>query len=230
MTTALDLITGAGRLLGVVRKGEALDNDEATDGLSALNAILSAWGSETLMALARVRESFSLTSAGSYTIGVGQTFNTVNPIAISSAFIRSGSIDYPPLEIISDEEYDSITMKDISGIPNRLCYTNSPTTETGTIRLYPKPSASYELHLLIEKPFSTLTLSTDIFFPQRAGERAARYNLAIEMAPEFGVEPSPAVVAIARESKGLMKLEGAKSRKLRPIIVPSGIDYKGPYG
>jgi hypothetical protein len=86
------------------------------------------------------------------------------------------------------------------------------------------------LHLLSEKPFTTLTLATDIYFPQVAGERAARYNLAIEMAPEFGVEPSQAVVMIAREAKGQMKLEGAKSRKMRSISVWRGVDYKGPYG
>lgn len=213
MTTALDLITGAGRLLGVVRKGEALDDDEATDGLSALNAMLSAWGSETLIALARVRESFTLTGASSYTIGTGKTFDTTNPINISNAFVRSGGVDYP-LEIVSDEEYDNISVKDVTGLSFYLCYTNSPTEEAGTIRLYPAPAAGYTLHLLSEKPFSTLTLASDIFFPQRAGERAARYNLAVEMAPEFGVEPSAAVVAIAREAKGQMKLEGAKSRKM----------------
>lgn len=229
MTTALDLITGAGRLLGVVRKGEALDDDEASDGLSALNAMLSSWGSETLMALARVRESFTLTSSASYTIGTGQTLNTTLPIAISNAFIRIGSIDYPLAEI-TDDEYDNITLKDVSGIPFVFNFTNSPTTASATIRLYPSPSAGYELHLLSEKPFSTLTLSTDIYFPQAAGERAVRYNLAVEMAPEFGVEPSAAVVAIARESKGLMKLEGAKSRKMRSVSVWQGVDYKGPYG
>lgn len=213
MTTTLDLITGAGRLLGVVRKGEALDNDEASDGLSALNAMLNAWGSETLIALARVRETFTLTSSASYTIGTGKTFNTVNPINISSAFVRVGTIDYD-LEIISDEEYEEIVQKTVTSIPQYLCYTNSPDEEAGTIRLFPVPIAGYELHLLSEKPFSTLTLSTDIFFPQRAGERAARYNLAVEMAPEFGVEPSGAVVAIARQALGQMKLEGAKSRKM----------------
>lgn len=216
-------------MLGVVRKGESLDDDEASDGLSALNAMLSSWGSETLMALARIRESFTLTSASSYTIGVGKTLNTVNPIAISNAFIRIGNVDYP-LEEVTDDEYDNIVIKDISGIPFVFNFTNSATEEAATIRLYPAPSAGYELHLLSEKPFSTLTLSTDIFFPQRAGERAARYNLAVEMAPEFGVEPSPAVVAIARESKGQMKLEGAKSRKMRSINVWRGVDYKGPYG
>lgn len=214
MTTALDLITGAGRLLGVVRKGESLDDDEASDGLSALNAMLSAWASETLIGLARVRESFALSGSSSYTIGAGQTFDTTLPVSISNAFIRNGGVDYP-LEEVSDEEYDNITMKTTGGIPYVFCFTNSPTTETGTIRLYPTPSAGYELHLLSEKPFSALTLSSDIYFPQVAGLRAARYNLAVEMAPEFGVEPSGAVVAIARESKGQMKLEGAKSRKMR---------------
>lgn len=229
MTTALDLITGAARLLGVARKGEALDGDEATDGLSALNAMLASWGSENLMALALIRESFTLTSAASYTIGVGKTLNTVNPIAISNAFIRIGTVDYP-LSEITDAEYDNITLKDVSGIPFVFNFSNSATEEAATIRLYPSPSAGYELHLLSEKPFATLTLTTNIFFPQRAGERAARYNLAVEMAPEFGVEPSAAVVAIARESKGLMKLETAKSRKMRSIDVWRGVDYKGPYG
>ncbi len=229
MTTALNLITGAARLLGVVRKGEALDGDEAADGLSALNAMLSAWGSERLMALARVRESFTLTSASSYTIGSGQTLNTTLPIAISNAFIRIGGVDYQ-LEEVTDEEYDQISIKDISGIPYVFNFTNSPTTATATIRLYPAPSAGYELHLLSEKPFTTLTLATDIYFPQTAGERAARYNLAVEMAPEFGVEPSSAVVAIVREAKGQMKLETAKSIKMRSIEVWQGYDYKGIYG
>lgn len=225
MTTALDIITGAARLLGVVRKGEALDGDEAYDGLNALNDMLASWGAETLIGLARIRESFTLTGAASYTIGTGQDFDTANPIEISNAFVRSGGVDYP-LEIISDEQYDNITVKDITGLPCYLCYTASPTADTGTIKLYPAPAAGYELHLLSEKPMAALTLASDLFFPQVAGKRAARYNLAIEMAPEFQVEPSSAVVAIARQSLAQMKLEGAKSRKM----ARSGVEqYRNVY-
>src|SRR5574343_694239 len=110
MTTALQIITSAARLIGIVRKGEALDNDEAVDGLSALNDMLASWSNNGLLCVSRVWEYFTVTSATSYTIGSGQTLNTTRPLVIKSAFFRSGDIDYP-LEIISDEEYESITLK-----------------------------------------------------------------------------------------------------------------------
>jgi hypothetical protein len=47
-------------------------------------------------------------------------------------------------------------------------------------------------------------LSTELFFPP-GYMRAFAYNLAMEMAPEFGVEPSPQVQRIAMTSKRNLK-------------------------
>jgi hypothetical protein len=48
------------------------------------------------------------------------------------------------------------------------------------------------------------TLATDLFFPP-GYLRAFTYNLAMEIAPEFGVEPSPQVQRIAMTSKRNLK-------------------------
>jgi len=49
-----------------------------------------------------------------------------------------------------------------------------------------------------------VSLSTTLVFPP-GYMRAFRYNLACELAPEFGVEPSPQVKRIAMASKRNLK-------------------------
>jgi hypothetical protein len=211
MTTALNLITGAARLIGVVRKSEALTADEAADGFVALNDMLASWSNNGLLCVSRVWEYFTVTSATSYTIGSGQSLNTTRPLVIRSAFFRSGDIDYP-LEIISDEEYESITLKTLSSdFPRYLSYDNA--YPYGTIRLYPQGAG--QLHLLSEKPITNIAaLSTTVDLP--AGwNRAIRYNLAIDIAPEYGEAPSPAVVEMAKQSKSDIMLSIAKNRPIK---------------
>jgi hypothetical protein len=229
MTTALELITGAARLIGIVRKGEALDNDEAVDGLEALNQMLESWTNSTLLVNARIRESFTLVGGtASYSIGTGQTFNTTRPNIITEAFIRDGSID-TPLTIISDEQYDSVSFKTGQGLPQFLNYT--PSYPYGTIKLYNTPGSAYGLHILSEKPLTEFaSLATDIELP--AGwKRALRFNLAVEIAPEFSQQVPAEVVEIAQQSKALIALNVARNRpiKFSPRVAPAGDIYSGYY-
>lgn len=211
MTTALQLITGAARLLGVVRKSEAMTADEAADGLTALNDMLASWSNEGLLCVSRVWESFTVTAATSYMIGSGQTLNTVRPLSIKAAFFRLGNVDYP-LEIISDEEYEGIVYKTLNGsIPKYLSYDNA--YPYGTIRLYPQGAG--ELHLLSEKPITNISsLSTAVDLAP-GWNRAIRYNLALDIAPEYGETPSPAVVEMAKQSKADVSLSIAKNRPIK---------------
>jgi hypothetical protein len=227
MTTALELITGAARLLNVVRKGEPLDADEAIDGLATLNELLASWSNEGLNITSRERESFTIDASGSYTIGSGATLNTVRPIAIINAFIRIGNIDYP-LMPITDEQYDNIALKTIdTGYPQFISYNNA--YPTGTIKLYPKGSG--QLHLLSEKPLTSIaSLSTTVDLP--AGWlRALRYNLALELAPEYGVEVKPVVAVNAVKALGLIKRAVARAHPIMSnseVVTPRNI-YTGWY-
>lgn len=230
MTTALEIINGAARLIGVTRKGEALDADEAADGLVSLNDMLSSWSNHSLNVYARTLESLTLaTSALSYTIGSGATLNTTRPVKIVSGVIRSGNIDYD-LEFVSETQFESIGLKSTSGGPS--CYaTYDNGYPTGTLRFYPMPTAGDVLRLLSEKPLTEFaTLATTVDLPPGT-KRALRFNLAIEMASEYGKDPRPAVVKGAMDSLGSIRLAAAKNRPMPhlPNEPQAGNIYNGYY-
>lgn len=200
-TTAIEIVQAALRLIGVY---DFSGPSTSAHALKALNMMLNNWGARGVLATALTREGLSVSAlAASYTIGVSQTLNTAKPIRVSSAFIRDSNNVDTTLRIIGREEFDAIPDKTASGTPAVLFYdpgVTQQTTQVGTIYLYPRASAAYTLFMESEKLFSELsTLSANMTFPLTY-ERAIKFNMAIELAPEHGKEVSQEVVAIARES------------------------------
>ena len=159
MATVLDIVTRALNRSGILTKTETPTNDEAQDGLNALNDLLESWGNSTSLTFSRVTESFALTdSVASYTIGSGGDFDTTRPLKIVQAHVRQSNIDYN-LDIVSDEIYQSIIYKSNVSIPYILNYTNE--FPLGTINLYPEPPSGYTLFITSEKPLTSYTALTD---------------------------------------------------------------------
>ena len=228
MTTALDIITDAAKLLGVVRKGEALDADEAADGLRRLNAMLGSWSNNSLNIYARTLDTLTFaTSALSYTIGSGATFNTTRPVKIISAVVRSGSIDYP-VTFIDETEFESIPYKTTTGSPE-LWGTYDNAYPTGTLRFYPKPTANDVLRLLSEKPLSSLASTSTTFDLPPGHEDAVVFNLAVRMAPYYGVAPSNEVKDTAKQTLGAIRIAAAKAHPMpyNPPNAPAPNIYTG---
>lgn len=203
-TSALDIITGAAKLLGVIFKNEQLSADEANDGLIALNDMLDTWSNDNLATVAYTLENFSLTGASSYTIGSGGTFNTSRPINIITAVVHLSSVDYN-LDIIAPEQYQTeIAVKSTtSSIPEYLTYDNG--YPLGTIKMYAVPTSGSTLYLQSNKPLSNLSaLTTTVDLPP-GWKRALKNNLAIDLAPEYGVEPPASVVRNAATALGAIK-------------------------
>jgi hypothetical protein len=74
-----------------------------------------------------------------------------------------------------------------------------------TLTVYPKPTQELEWHMIsVEELNQPATLDTVMYYPP-GYLRAFTYNLAMEFAPEFGVEPSPQVQRIAMTSKRDLK-------------------------
>lgn len=217
MTTARKIIKKAMQKTGVLVKSETPDDDEANDALDALNALIDSWSNDSANITTRVRETFPLTSAKTYTIGVGQDFDTARPMQIVEAF-TSLSVTDTPILIVNQEEYDSISYKDAVGQPSALTYDSG--FPTGLITIYPTPDASYTLTILSEKALTGFaTLDTELTLPN-GWERALVYNLAIELAPEYGQQLDQAIVDIASESLGLIKLAVVRSR---PVNVSTSV-------
>jgi hypothetical protein len=220
MSTALNIIKSAMRKAGVLTKSESPSADEANDGLEMLNDLLASLSNDSMLIPARVLESFSLNTATDYTIGSGGDFNTIRPIKIVSAYVRSGTIDYT-LDIVTDENYATIPLKNTGGIPAHLNYTNA--YPLATIKIYPAPTAGYTLYLLSEKQLSSFTLNQTVDLAP-GWRRMLIHNLAVELAPEYGQSVPPEVYAIARESKGEIK---SAIMAARPMQWENGLSDEG---
>jgi hypothetical protein len=74
-----------------------------------------------------------------------------------------------------------------------------------TMTIYPVPTRDLEWHIVsIEELTRPALLADTLSFPP-GYLRAFRYNLACELAAEFGVEPPPTVQTIAMTSKRNLK-------------------------
>lgn len=191
--SAQDIIKAAFRVLGVTSKSESPTADEMNDALQSLNFMIDNWAARRLLGTALIRESFPLTAfQQSYTIGVGGNFNTAVPFDIMSAFYRDSFNVDRQLEIVTREQFDSYEDKQIvSALPEALFFDPGPTqqvNELGTIYLYftPDASSSYTLFIESQKPFTEFAaLTTTVTFPP-SYYRALKWNLALELAAEYG--------------------------------------------
>lgn len=230
MTTALQIITKALQKNGVLFASEAPSSDMAADGLSALNAMIDSLSNDSLMIYARTSENFPLVGGqATYSIGPSQTFNTVRPIAIVDAcYTRLFPNFDEPVSIISDELYAGITDKVSMGRPRVINYNNNfPTAE---IKLWPTPDQNYQLYMTTEKPLANWTLHQDVLLPP-GWERALIFNLAIDLAPDYGQPISDALANGARESKGSIARAVIKNRPLQayPTVGGNQNIYTGWY-
>lgn len=219
MATARDIITKALQKIGAVTKTESVSADEASDGLSSLNGLISSWANDSLLVHGRSWETFTLTAGdGEYTIGPTADFPTTRPVSLVASYVRDADTDYP-LQVISDESYTLfIQSKSDSGVPDVINLDNA--YPTSKIRLYPVPDRTYTLFLLSEKPLTTLGLDDTISLPP-GWERALIYNLAIEIAPEYGQQIDQVMYQIALEAKASIKRAVARSRPL-DVNISSG--------
>lgn len=209
MPTAQAQINRALKLINVIAENETPTASESNTSFSVLNAMLDLWNVEQLMVYQFQDETHTLTAGvGSYTIGPGGDINTVRPVRIQSAFIRTTDGNDYPIDILNKDDYDKILDKDERGRPHILFY--DPAFPLGTIFLYDVPDDASTLHIKTWKPFSSFsTLTTNIDLPP-GYDQLLVYNLAVLLAAEFSAPLRPDVLAIAQDTKG--KVETLNNR------------------
>lgn len=217
--TFIELITAAYRKLGIAGEGETVSAQMKTDAKQALNLLLERWENDTDIALTEEQVFATAASTRYYTVGVGMTWVGNKPLVIESAYTTVGGVDYP-LTIITEKEYMEIPDKTTEGTPELLFYL--PEEITGTVYLYPVPSAVGTVTILNSKPFTPCTsLAADVELP-KGYKSALINNLAIEMSPEFpDIEVSPVVIARAQDDLDLIRTTNRK----RPV--PIKFIFKG---
>ena len=222
--TVQKVINRALRVLKVLGEGETLSAQGSTDALDTLNALIDEWANEKLMVSGATLDQITLTpNVATYTIGA--TGGTVSnyPITIDEAsYIQYGSLSYP-LQLLTLEQYNALTLKSLSTlIPDSLWY--NPTFPNGTITLYPTPAAVMTLNLWSWKQIASFTSLTNLIALPPGYENALVYNLAVMQAPEYGVQVTNDIARIAMNSKTKLKRVN-----FVPVILKSDVGDAG-YG
>ena len=207
MTTTADIIYGSLRLLGVLAEGETPSSETAQDALNAMNQMIDSWNTERL-AVFSTQDQVVTWPASTQSRTLGPTGNIVGlrPVLVDDAtYFRdpANGISYG-LKLINQQQYNGIAVKTVTSTYPQVLWINMsyPNIE---MYVYPVPTRALEFHIVSVDELSTpANLATDLAFPP-GYLRAFRYNLACELAPEFGVEPSRQVQRIAMTSKRNLK-------------------------
>jgi hypothetical protein len=216
VATVADVIRGTLRLLGVLASGETPKAADEADALVVLNDMLDSWAGERLALFATLRSTHVLTGGLSpHTIGSGGTFNTTRPVRIDRASIKPGGSPGSelPLELLTDAEWQGRQGKEDSARPTALWVENSHPLMKLHFQPVPVEGDSIILYTWSQLGRFAAT-STDFDLPPGYA-RAIRFNLAKELAPEYGVALSGEAMETANESKATIKRLNQKPSLLR---------------
>jgi hypothetical protein len=207
MTSAGDIINGSLRLLGVLAEGETPSADTSNDALVAMNQMIDSWNTERLAVYATQDQVFTWPVGQlSATLGPSGSFVGNRPVLVDDAtyFKDPGTGVSYGIKLINRQQYDGIAVKTVTSTYPQVLLVNMTHPDI-ELFIYPVPLRALEWHFIsVEELTQPATLATELHFPP-GYLRAFRYNLACEMAPEFGVEPTPTVSRIAMASKRNLK-------------------------
>jgi hypothetical protein len=232
MATTRELLSGAHRLLGLVNSGNVLPEAVYQDNLVALNQMIDSWSTERLAVFCTQDQTYyweagnrirtlgptgdfvyilanqsdtPIVTQGDDYIGVDDA-TTQRPILLDdSTYFRdpTTNVSYG-IKFINQLQYNNIAVKTVQSTYPQVMFVNN-TFPNITLSVYPVPNRMLEFHFISVQPLANpTTLETDLAFPP-GYLRAFRYNLALELAPEFNVEPPTEVRRVAMYSKRNLK-------------------------
>ena len=204
--TAGDQINRALRLLGILAEGETPSASMSQDALMAMNQMIESWDTERLSTFVTQDQVFTWPSGEiSRTLGPSGEFTGLRPVLVDDAtyFKAPNGVSYG-IKMINQQQYNGIAVKTVTSTYPQVLWVNMGYPDI-TLTIYPRPTQDLEWHIVsVQELNQPATLSTQLHFPP-GYLRAFTYNLAMEFAPEFGVEPSPQVQRIAMTSKRDLK-------------------------
>lgn len=204
--TAGDQINRALRLLGVLAEGETPSAATSQDALVALNQMIDSWNTERLSVFSTQDQIFTWPVGEiRQTLGPSGDFVGNRPVYFDDAtyYKAPNGVSYG-IKFINQQQYDGIAVKTVTSTFPQVIFVNMTYPDV-EMYIYPRPTQALEWHFIsVEELTQPATLSTELHFPP-GYMRAFTYNLAMELAPEFGVEPSPQVQRIAMTSKRNLK-------------------------
>jgi len=228
--TTRDLIAASLKRIGVLDAAEAPSPADQADALLRLNDLIDGWATERLTIYTQTRTTWNLVaSQASYTVGIGGDVNIARPVFIENLRFQD-TTQTPALEMylapLTDDAYAAIPQKGLTATYPTSYYYN-PTYPFGTVTFWMIPNVSYLQGVIYAATAVTeLGLNDTIALPP-GYRRFLRDSLAVEIAPEFDVQPSQTLVMAAMEAKANIKRANIRLRDLHvdPILRPRQTAY-----
>ena len=205
--TVLDLITLSLKKARVLGTGDILSDEDAQTSLDTFNLMLDSWSLDKLFVYVETLYPFTLTGAGSYTVGIGGDLNIDRPSKLVSAYAQINGVSYPMQILDNGEQYDNIRLKGLSQAwPACVWYQQS--YPLGTLFFYPLGAS--QCYLRFTTPLQQFpALNTPIALP--AGYKKAIVDAgAVELAQANNTEISPLVVQSAANAIARLKRQNSQ--------------------
>ena len=206
-TTAGDQINAALRLIGMLAEGETPSADTSNDALGALNQMIDSWSAERLSVYSTQDQSFTW-PANTISRTLGPTGDLVGnrPVMLddSTYFVDpTTGISYG-IKIINQQQYNGIAVKTVTSTYPQVIWVNMEMPNI-SMSIYPVPTRALTWHFVsVTELTQPAVLATTLVVPP-GYLRAFKFNLACEIATEFGIDPPRNVARLAMASKRILK-------------------------
>lgn len=216
-------IDGALRLLGVLAAGEEASPTEHEDALDRLNGMIDGFNIQNFTVSHLQEKTYSPPSIGwtsKITIGtdLDNTFVEAAPMSVQAAFFRDAAgVDFKmtPMGI---NEWADMVWKNIVAPP--LKYYENYYGHNLALQFDTVPYANYTLHLICKLPYIGNYKPTDNIDWDYGFEEMLRYQLAVRLAPEYGMQLRADIAAAAQNLMQNIKRRNAENKTL---IVDDGL-------
>lgn len=169
-----------------------------------LQDLMESWALEGLMVMSDVVENFTL-SAGTaeYSWKTGGGFDSARPYVVKDeTYVRVGVTDYR-VRLMPISNYRRQRNKSDQSRPRII--SALPQTDHMKIYLSPNPDSAYSLYVRSAKTLTGFSDRTTIVALETGYRRALWSNLALELCSGYGKKAPLELVAVAAESKEIVK-------------------------
>lgn len=178
MTTVLDTVVAALRKINVVAHDEPATGEQTDNGVLALGRLLRSWSNRKIAIFQTAGVEIVLTTAGSYAL-------SPPPARIRSVRLRRSGTD-TPLREMTRQEWDDISVKTSTGLPNGWYLDRQATA--ATLHVWPRLAiaSGQTLQLTVERGFGEIG-QHDVLPVLPEWEDAVVYNLADRLSDDYEV-------------------------------------------
>lgn len=219
MATVQDLGTDSLLEIGALAAGETMGAADAATVLRSLNRMINAWKAERVYIYTLTRTTWVIVSGdGTYTVGTGGDLNVLRPVHIDGVNIIDTSISpyvEVPLDVMTDQAWTNLRVRTQTSTQPTSAYYNL-TYPLATLDLWPVPtSATLTGVLYAPQAAAEFSAITDSVSLPPGYERMIVKNLALELAPQYGVEPPNALQRQAQESLAVVLRANRREQQMQ---------------